>query len=94
MPSRGRHQSTSKECIKALKKIEGLEGVVGAIIGRSYGGKSLGRMKRTGAVKIQRRQSGGLKAVMQSEKGLQELFIRVDAGFEDTVEKAIERMGE
>jgi hypothetical protein len=94
MPSRGRHQSTSKECLQVLKKIEALEGVVGTIIGRSYGGKSLGRMKRTGAVKIQRRQSGGLKAVMQSEKGLQELFIRVDAGFEDIVEKAIVRMSE
>ena len=92
MPSRGRHQSTSKECLRVLKRIEAIEGVVGTIIGRSYGGKSLGRMNRTGTVKIQRRQPGGLKAVMQSEKGLQELFIRIDPGFEDSVEETIKRM--
>lgn len=75
-----------------LKKIEALEGVVCVIIGRSYGGKSLGRMDRTGTVRIQRRQSGGLKAVMQSEKGLQEIFIRLDPGYDDAVEAAIEQM--
>jgi hypothetical protein len=75
-----------------LKKIEALEGVVGTIIGRSYGGKSLGRTNRTGSVKIQRRQPGGIKAVMQSAKGLQELFIRINAGYEDAVEKAVEEM--
>ncbi|MBK1828505.1 hypothetical protein JIN81_15840 [Haloferula rosea] len=62
------------------------------MIGRSYGGKSLGRASRTGSVRIQRRQSGGLKAVMQSEKGLQELFIRIDSGFEEAVEQAVEKM--
>jgi hypothetical protein len=41
MPFRGHHQSTSKECLQVLKKIEALEGVVGTIIGRSYGGGSL-----------------------------------------------------
>lgn len=76
-----------------MKRIEALDGVAGTIIGRSYGGKSLGRATRTGAVRIQRRQPGGLKAVMQSEKGLQELFIRIDAGCEDDVEEAIEKMG-
>lgn len=92
MPSRGRHQSTSKECQQVLKKIEALDGVIGTIIGRSYGGKSLGRTDRTGAVRIQRRQPGGLKAVMQSEKGLQEIFIRIEEGFEDATQKAIKEM--
>ncbi|WP_234045074.1 hypothetical protein [Haloferula rosea] len=92
MPSRGRHQSTSKECLAILKRIEAMEGVAGTMIGRSYGGKSLGRASRTGSVRIQRRQSGGLKAVMQSEKGLQELFIRIDSGFEEAVEQAVEKM--
>lgn len=91
MPSRGRHQSTSKECHRAIEKIEALEGVVGVIIGRSYGGKSLGGSK-TGAIKIQRRQPGGLKAVTQTAKGLQELFIRIEAGREATVAKAIETL--
>ena len=75
-----------------LKRVEALDGVAGTIIGRSYGGKSLGRTNRTGSIRIQRRQPGGLKAVMQSEKGLQELFIRIDEGFEDSVEQAIEEL--
>ncbi len=62
-----------------------MDGVVGVIIGRSYGGKSLGKGTPTGAVKIQRRISGGLKAVTQSEKGLQEIFIRTEAGMEDAI---------
>ncbi|MGJ8653071.1 MAG: hypothetical protein ACSHX8_07340 [Opitutaceae bacterium] len=37
-----------------INKIEAINGVVGVIIGQSYGGKSLGKNSRTGAVKIQR----------------------------------------
>lgn len=85
MPSRGRHQSTSKECKAVMKRIEALDGVVGVIIGRSYGGKSLGTGKTTGSVRIQRNVSGGIKAVTQTEKGLQELFIRTEADEEDTI---------
>ena len=92
MPSRGRHQSTSKECLQTLKKVEAIEGVVGVIIGRSYGGKSLGKTGRTGALKIQRKQPGGLKAVTQSAKGLQEIFIRIEAGREEEVLEALERL--
>jgi hypothetical protein len=66
--------------------------VVGVIIGRSYGGKSLGKNSATGALKIQRREPGGLKAVTQTAKGLQEIFIRVEAGREDAVEAAIEEL--
>ncbi|MEO5916351.1 MAG: hypothetical protein ABIS50_19095 [Luteolibacter sp.] len=89
MPSRGRHQSTSKECQQIMRRIEALDGVIGVIIGRSYGGKSLGQGSSTGAVKIQRQVSGGLKAVTQSEKGLQELYIRTEAGMEDVIAEAI-----
>ena len=92
MPSRGRHQSTSKECKRIIDKIEGLDGVIGVIIGQSYGGKSLGRQAHTGAVKIQRSEPGGLKAVTQSAKGLQELFIRVHGGEEEAVKKQIEKI--
>jgi pimeloyl-ACP methyl ester carboxylesterase len=42
MPSRGRHQTTCRECKAVLRRIEALEGVGCVIIGRSYGGKSLG----------------------------------------------------
>ncbi|MGJ8633982.1 MAG: hypothetical protein ACSHX7_08680 [Luteolibacter sp.] len=92
MPSRGRHQSTSKECKVAMKKIEAMSGVIGVIIGRSYGGKSLGKGGSTGSIKIQREVSGGIKAVTQSAKGLQELYIRTEPGVEKDVIEAIERM--
>ncbi|MEY3394931.1 MAG: hypothetical protein RL346_1167 [Verrucomicrobiota bacterium] len=92
MPSRGRHQSTCKECERTIAKIEALQGVIGVIIGRSYGGKSLGHEKTTGSVRIQRPVSGGLKAVTQTEKGLQELFIRTQAGAEAEITAAINRM--
>jgi hypothetical protein len=92
MPSRGRHQSTSKECKRIINKIEALDGVIGVIIGQSYGGKSLGQQARTGAVKIQRQESGGLKAVTQSAKGLQELFIRVEVGQEAPVAASIQKL--
>ncbi len=85
MPSRGRHQSSSKECHQVMRQIEAMEGVVAVIIGRSYGGKSLGTGSRTGTVKVQRKISGGLKAVTQSAKGLQEIFIRTEAGMEDII---------
>jgi hypothetical protein len=75
-----------------MRKIEALDGVVGVIIGRSYGGKSLGQSSGTGAVKIQRKVSGGLKAVTQSAKGLQEIYIRTEAGMEDRISEAILNM--
>jgi hypothetical protein len=62
-----------------IDKIEAMEGVIGVIIGHSYGGKSLGKQSRTGAVKVQRIEVGGIKAATQSAKGLQELFIRTEA---------------
>jgi 2-keto-3-deoxy-L-rhamnonate aldolase RhmA len=89
MPSRGRHQTTSKECKAVMKRIEALDGVSGVIIGRSYGGKSLGAGSATGAVRIQRQVSGGLKAVTQTEKGVQEIFIRTEAGAEDVIAETI-----
>lgn len=93
MPSRGRHQSACKECARAIRKIEAIDGVIGVIIGRSYGGKSLGASGRTGSVKIQRQQPGGLKAVTQSAKGLQEIFIRAEANREADIAKAIDDLG-
>jgi hypothetical protein len=72
-----------------MKRIEALEGVGGVIIGRSYGGKSLGSGSATGAVRIQRTVSGGLKAVTQTEKGVQEIFIRTEAGSEDGIAETI-----
>jgi 2-keto-3-deoxy-L-rhamnonate aldolase RhmA len=72
-----------------MKRIEALEGVGGVIIGRSYGGKSLGAGSSTGSIRIQRQISGGLKAVTQTEKGVQEIFIRTEAGAEDAIAATI-----
>lgn len=90
MPSRGRHQSSSKECLRVMRKIEGLPEVTGVIIGRSYGGKSLGQSRTTGSIRIQRQVPGGLKAVTQTAKGLQEIFIRTREGTEEAVIAAID----
>lgn len=92
MPSRGRHQSSSKECLKIIKRIEQVPGVAGVIIGRSYGGKSLGRNRTTGSVRIQREVPGGLKAVTQSAKGLQEIFIRISEGNDESVRAELEKL--
>jgi hypothetical protein len=94
MPSRGRHQSSSKECHQIMRKIEALDGVVGVIIGRSYGGKSLGAGSRTGSLKVQRKVPGGLKAVTQSAKGLQEIFIRTAPGKEDLISAEILKLSD
>ena len=72
-----------------MLKIEAMAGVTGVIIGRSYGGKSLGSECRTGSIRLQRKVPGGLKAVTQSAKGLQEIFIRIEAGKEDLIAEAI-----
>ena len=76
-----------------IRKIESLPGVTGVIIGHSYGGKSLGKNGKTGSVRVQRKVSGGLKAVTQTAKGLQELFIRTRDGAEEEVWKAVAEMG-
>ncbi|MBK1882043.1 hypothetical protein JIN85_06430 [Luteolibacter pohnpeiensis] len=72
-----------------MRRIEALDGVVGVIIGRSFGGKSLGAGSRTGSLKVQRQVSGGLKAVTQSSKGLQEIYIRIEPGMEEKVSAEI-----
>lgn len=74
-----------------MRRIEALPGVAGVMIGRSYGGKSLGSGSRTGTMKVQRKIPGGLKAVTQTEKGLQEIFIRTEAGYEDSIAEVILR---
>lgn len=68
-----------------------MPGVVGVIIGRSYGGKSLGMGGKTGEIRVQREVPGGLKAVTQTSKGLQELFIRTQEGNSERVWREIEQ---
>lgn len=77
-----------------IRKLEAMNGVTAVIIGRSYGGKSLGKQGRTGQVRLQRQVPGGWKAVTQSARGLQELFIQVEAGKEKWVALEIENFFE
>ena len=72
-----------------IRRIEALDGVVGVIIGQSFGGKSLGSQSRTGSMRVQRISEGGIKAVMQSAKGLQEIFIRVEDEWIESVAKKL-----
>lgn len=89
---RGRHQSSCKDGKKSIKKIESLPNVQGVIIGFSIGGKSIGQGKASGDVKLQRIVSGGIKGVLQTSKGVQEIFIRVNAGHEQEVKKKVESL--
>lgn len=75
-----------------IRRIEAIDGVVGVIIGHSYGGKSLARNSKTGAIRIQRTVSGGLKAVMQSARGLQEIFIRTEPGKEEQITAGVQEL--
>lgn len=69
-----------------IDRLNSLDEVTAVIIGRSYGGKSLGKEGRTGELKLQRQVPGGWKAVTQSAKGLQELYIQTKPGKAKLVE--------
>ena len=74
---RGRHQSTDKTGKKTIARIEHIPGVTAVIIGRSIGGKSIARGRAVGDFKLQGEVPAGFKGVLQTSKGIQEIFIRV-----------------
>ena len=85
---RGRHQSTDKTGKKTLAKLMSIPGVEAVIISQSYGGKSLGRNRGVGDFKLQSEVQGGFKGILQTSKGIQEIFVRVPSD-RDEVAKAI-----
>ena len=87
---RGSHKSTTKKVKKVLAKIENLPSVEAVIIGHSIGGKSLGRGASEGLFKIQREEGAGFKGVVQTSKGIQEIFIRIRAGKKEAFVQEIE----
>lgn len=87
---RGTHRSTTKKAQRTLDKIESLSSVEAVIIGHSLGGKSLGRGASEGLFKIQREEGAGYKGVLQTSKGIQEIFIRVKDKKKDVFLKEIE----
>ncbi len=85
---RGRHRSSDKEGKRTIARLMSIPGVTAVVIGRSYGGKSLGRDRAVGDFKLQAKVRGGLKGVLQTSKGIQEIFIQVAEGT-DGVTRAI-----
>ncbi len=92
MARRGVHRSTTKKAKRTLNKIESLPAVEAVIIGHSLGGKSLGRGSYEGQFKIQREEGGGFKGVLQTSKGIQEIFIRIKDGKKKDFLEEVERM--
>jgi len=76
---RGRHLSTDKDGKKTIAKLEKIPGVAAVVIGRSLGGKAIGRGSAAGDFKLQAEVPGGFKGVLQTSRGIQELFIRIPA---------------
>lgn len=74
---RGRHRSTDKTGKKTIAAIESIPGVTAVLIGRSIGGKSIARGRAVGDFKLQGEVPAGFKGVLQTSKGIQEIFIRV-----------------
>ena len=80
---RGRHRSTDKDGKRTIARLEGIPGVTAVVIGRSFGGKSIGRGRKVGDFKLQAAVPAGFKGVLQTSKGIQEIFIRVPEGRDD-----------
>ncbi|MEE8399760.1 MAG: hypothetical protein V3S89_12195 [Desulfobacterales bacterium] len=74
---RGRHQSTDKTGKKTIARLESIPGVTAVVIGRSYGGKSIARGRAVGDFKLQGEVPAGFKGVLQTSRGIQEIFIRI-----------------
>lgn len=74
---RGRHQSTDKTGRRTIARLRGVPGVRAVVIGRSYGGKSIARDRAVGDFKLQGEVQGGFKGILQTSKGIQELYISV-----------------
>jgi hypothetical protein len=75
---RGRHQSTDKEGKRTIAALERIPGVEAVFINRSIGGKSIGRKRAVGDFKLQGEMPGGFRGILQTSKGIQEIFIRVE----------------
>ncbi|MCX8214472.1 MAG: hypothetical protein OTJ97_08225 [SAR202 cluster bacterium] len=86
---RGRHRSSDKEGKKTIALLKSVPGVTAVVIGRSYGGKSLGRDRAAGDFKLQSKVRGGFKGVLQTSRGIQEIFVQVIEGMEEEVGEAI-----
>ena len=75
---RGRHQSTDKEGKRTIAALEALSGVEAVFINRSIGGKSVGRSGSAGDFKLQGETRGGYRGILQTSKGIQEIFVRIN----------------
>lgn len=83
---RGRHQSTDKTGRRTITRLRKIPGVRTVVIGRSYGGKCIGRDRGVGDFKLQGEVKGGYKGVLQTSKGIQELYITISGDKESTAQ--------
>lgn len=90
--NRGRHRSSCKAGKRSIELIKKVAGVEAVIIGRSSGGKSVSRGKSDGYFKIQRSMTNGFKGVLQTSKGIQEIFLKVTEGKEENVKTEIAKL--
>ena len=88
---RGRHQSTDKTGRRTIARLRGVPGVKAVVIGRSYGGKSIGP-EAVGDFKLQGEVQGGFKGILQTSKGIQELYISVSSGEKEATARAIRQL--
>ena len=88
--NRGTHRSTTKKAQRTIDRLESFDSVEAVIIGHSVGGKSLGREATEGDFRIQREEDAGFKAVIQTSRGIQEIFIRVRQGEKQTFLETIQ----
>lgn len=66
-----------------------MDGVEAVVLGLSKGGKSVAGGS-AGHFKLQRAVPGGFKGLLQTSKGVQEVFVKVTAGREAKVKLEIE----
>lgn len=92
MVKHGRHRSTDKEGARAIARIEAVPGVKSVIIGESIGGKSIGSGAERVGFRVQRREPGGCKAVIQTSRGVQEIFVRIDPEDVDRVVEVLRNL--
>lgn len=88
---RGAHTSTTRKGRRTIEKLEALDGVEAVMIGFSVGGKSIGRNASEGDFKIQREEDAGFKGVLQTSRGIQEIFIRIKQGQKEKFLSALDK---
>jgi hypothetical protein len=94
MARRGRHQSTCSAGKRTIKWLEGLPGVTGTSLSITHGGKSIGKDRPVGFVKLQRSQQSRIKGILMCSYGAQEIVIYAEPEYHEAIrQQVIEEFG-